>query len=163
MTGNEVTLHPSFNIFDPYLNDIAVVRLPAATASILTNPNIGLIDLPTSDVNTDLLSGTLTGFSVQEPDFTYHLKFLQAPIMTNSWCQIQHGADRITGSKMCVDSLDLDVTCIEGNGGPLKANIGGRDVVVGIGAIWTSICSRSHHGIFTRVGAHLTWLNSVIN
>lgn len=88
--------------------------------------------------------------------------FINAPIMSNSWCTLLHG-DRITASKMCVDSLDIDVTCIEGNGGPLRAVVGGRDTVVGIGAVWSISCTKSHHGIFTRVGSHLTWINQNIN
>jgi hypothetical protein len=163
VTGSNVYQHPSFNYDAPYENDISLIFLPAATASILSSPYIDVIDIPTSNVPTDGVSGTLTGFAITEPDFNYHLKFISAPIMSNAWCEVQHITRNWFTSKMCVDALNIDVTCIEGNGGPLTAVVGGRNTVVGVGAVWTTECHQSHHGVFTRVGSHLTWINSVIN
>lgn len=125
---------------NPYLNDIAFVHLPAATAAILNSPYISLIDLPIDpNTNTDNLLGTLTGYAAEEPDYNYNLRFIQATIMSNSWCMLNNqDREHDWTTKMCMDTTTVVSPCIEGNGGPLTANVGGRSMVVGIGAIWTT-------------------------
>lgn len=161
VTPADVRIHPSFNYLTPYENDIALINLPRASLDII-GPTVNTIAIPDDNVGTDGLQGVLSGFSIQEPDFNLHLMFLTAPVMSNAWCSLEHNDRNWIPSKMCVDALTLDVTCIEGNGGPLTANVGGRNTIIGIGALWTQSCVRSHHGVFTRVGSHVAWINSVI-
>lgn len=81
--------------------------------------------------------------------------------MAESWCLTRHGwADANT---LCTDTLGDQSPCLEDSGGPLTAVVGGQRVVIGVGSTVNEICAAGHHGVFTRVSAHLTWINNYLN
>ncbi|KAG5669662.1 hypothetical protein PVAND_017545 [Polypedilum vanderplanki] len=153
----------NFNSAIPYVNDIGLIHAVEMSASVIDGTYIRPIDiLESTTTNLDYLQSTVTGFGPSRTSPETVLRYVTMPIMPNTWCQRQHGATRVTGGMMCTDTLNDESPCLEDSGAPLTATVAGQNVIVGIGSTWTETCTYSHHGIFTRVAPHASWIRRII-
>lgn len=149
----------NFDMARRYMNDVGLVYM---YDPISLSPNIALIPLPTpGDTNLDHLRATLTGFGLSIDNPFFVLRYMNFPVMPESWCLTRHNfADPST---LCTDTIDAGhLPCLENHGGPLTALVGGRQVLIGVGSDIDEPCGAGHHGVFTRITAHLSWINSIM-
>ncbi|KAL4709475.1 hypothetical protein ACJJTC_012812 [Scirpophaga incertulas] len=163
LNTRDVVVHPSWNPND-IINDIAMVKVPRVNF----NANIKPIALPkATDVNKDFsgMKGVITGYgkiSDGQSSFPPSTRLYQntVNIITNEVCQ-QNFEMTIHSSHMCTSGQGGVGTCDGDSGGPLTVVWNNVRTQVGIVSFGLGDgCQRGYPSVYTRITAHLSWINS---
>lgn len=138
--------------------------MPNAPDNLLTFSGIGLIPLPTTQVNTNLVGmmGTASGwgrYSDMSQSQSQFLKYVALPIVANTVCSSVYGTTVVRDTNLCTSTTATSGTCGGDSGGPLTANITGQNYVVGIVSFGAEAgCQLGYPAGFTRVTSYLDWI-----
>lgn len=148
--------------YDPttFENDIALVR----TKSLLAGGNV--IELASDD--TGLLGGQLleiTGWGATQFGGGGSAKLLKAsvPYVDAAVCNASESYDgRIKGGMLCAGFREGGVDACQGDsGGPLVSRTSGVPVLIGVVSFGERCAERLKYGVYTRVSAYRSWIDSV--
>ena len=91
---------------------------------------------------------------------TARLRYIEAPIISNSVCQLTFGSI-ITPSNICLSGANRRSTCPGDSGGPLTILHSGRQVQVGIVSFGSdSGCQLGYPTAFARITSFHDWIQT---
>ncbi|KAF2360584.1 Serine proteases trypsin domain [Trinorchestia longiramus] len=158
-----VTVHPSYSR-STLQNDVAVLTL---TEPLRYSDRVQPICLPTSDIHTDNLQATITGWGRDEnKQLKTILQELTSTITTNSlcgerWKQKKAPSGFIVDTMMCMDATNGD-SCNGDSGGPavMEHPAGSNSFLqIGIVSFGSGSCTDVNlPGVYTRVTKFRDWI-----
>lgn len=145
------------------INDIALLRL---VNTIKSDPNVGIIQLPTrseASVVLDSKLATIAGFGktsdVSGP--SQFLRYVQAVITPNSVCEKVFGVANVRVTNICLEGIMGKSSCSGDSGGGLFLELNGRKVVVGVVSFGALVgCTLNYPAVYTRVSSYLDWIGA---
>lgn len=161
-----VIIHPQFDE-ESLRNDLAVVVLQSAVP--LTAGSATPICLPAANRDPPALStATVTGFGTTSADSdspSTRLLTVDVNILSNAACRAKNSvySGKVVDSMMCasVPQGGKDA-CKRDSGGPLVADLGGRNSLVGV-VSWGQGCAEaSYPGVYTRVTSFRAWIDQQV-
>lgn len=151
--------------YDPvhFVNDIGLIRL---VNTIKSDPNVGIVNLPSrSDVQT-LLDGklaTISGFG-KTTDYSgpsQFLKWVRSPIAPNEKCEKVFGKTKVRDTNLCLETVGGKSSCQGDSGGGLTVELNGKNTLAGIVSFGAAVgCTLGHPAVFTRVTSYLDWIEA---
>lgn len=145
------------------VNDIALVRL---VNTIKSDPNVGIINLPTrSEVSTSLVGkmATIAGFGryTDTSAPSQQLRFVQNKIVDNTVCEKTFGKANVRETNLCLEGSAGRSSCQGDSGGGLHLELNGRKVVVGVVSFGAAAgCTLNYPAVYTKVSSYLDWIQS---
>ncbi|CRL08189.1 CLUMA_CG020836, isoform A [Clunio marinus] len=143
------------------VNDIALIRL---STTIKSDPNVGIVSLPTRSEANILLDGksaTVAGFGryTDTSGPSQFLRWVLSPIVPNENCEKVFGKANVLYTNICLDTAGGKSSCQGDSGGGLTVDLNGRKVLVGVVSYGARIgCTLGHPAVFTRVSKYLDWI-----
>lgn len=160
-------IHPKYeNLPTNQNHDIAMLRM----AKVATGPFIRPIDLVPADVGRLRgVDATISGFGMidEHSAGSNYLMKTTVRIIRNSACAPSYNGNLINPLIICTGTKKLwkpnPGPCLGDSGGPLTVNRNGETLLAGVFSFFQGHCGHPFPEGYTRVSAHVDWINYGIN
>jgi len=151
---SSISMHKDYDSWN-IQNDISILKL--ATPLDLSNPKIGVVGLPSSNIGGGenvILSGW--GRTSYPGNIPNDLQWINLRTITVDECKSLQTGSEIIDSEVCTLTQSGEGACHGDSGGPLVDTNGNQIGIVS----WGTPCARGYPDVFTRVYSFLDWIKA---
>ncbi|XP_054715209.1 venom peptide isomerase heavy chain-like [Uloborus diversus] len=166
---SDIYVHPGYQKGVSLSNDIALVRTLKKIDIAGSGGYINGICLPQNSRDpTGQATATGWGFEWHNGEMTDILKYVRLPLVDRKTCNNAYDQnpydayDAILPNMICAGEENKD-TCSSDSGGPLfQRDQNGISTLIGITSFGAECGSKTHPGVYTKVGYYLDWIKKII-